>query len=98
MRFIVRAVIPTEAGNKMVKDPNFISNMENYIKANNVAASYFLELNGDRTVVFVMDLSSVDRIPAVAEPLFMMGAKVEFHPAMTFEDLKKGVAVLQGQG
>lgn len=98
MRFIVRAVIPTEAGNKMVKDPNFISNMENYIKANNVAASYFLELNGDRTVVFVMDLSSVDRIPAVAEPLFMMGAKVEFHPAMTFEDLKKGVAALQGQG
>lgn len=96
MRFIVRAVIPTEAGNKMVKDPNFISNMENYIKANNVAASYFLELNGDRTVVFVMDLSSVDRIPAVAEPLFMMGAKVEFHPAMTFEDLKKGVAALQG--
>jgi hypothetical protein len=96
MRFVVRAVIPTEAGNKMVKDPNFISNMENYIKANNVAASYFLELNGDRTVVFVMDLSSVDRIPAVAEPLFMMGAKVEFHPAMTFEDLKKGVAALQG--
>jgi hypothetical protein len=96
MRFIVRAVIPTEAGNKMVKDPNFISNMENYIKANNVAASYFLELNGDRTVVFVMDLSSVDMIPAVAEPLFMMGAKVEFHPAMTFEDLKKGVAALQG--
>jgi hypothetical protein len=96
MRFVVRAVIPTEAGNKMVKDPNFISNMEKYIKANNVAASYFLELNGDRTVVFVMDLQSVDRIPAVAEPLFMMGAKVEFHPAMTFEDLKKGISTLQG--
>ena len=96
MRFVVRAVIPTEAGNRMVKDPNFLTNMENYIKVNNVAASYFLELNGDRTVVFIMDVSSVDRIPAIAEPLFLMGAKVEFHPAMTFEDLKKGIAAAQG--
>lgn len=91
MRFVVRAVIPTEAGNKMVKDPNFLANMENYIKANKVEQAYFLELNGDRTVVFVMDVASNDRVPAIAEPLFMLGAKVEFHPAMTFEDLKKGV-------
>ncbi len=55
-----------------------------------------MELNGDRTVVFVMDMSSVDRIPSVAEPLFMMGAKVEFHPAMTLDDLKKGKAAARG--
>ena len=82
----------------MVKDPNFLANMENYIGANKAEQAYFLELNGDRTVVFVMDLPSVDRIPAVAEPLFAMGAKVEFHPAMTFDDLKKGIAAAQGSG
>lgn len=96
MRFVVRAIIPAEAGNRMVKDPNFVVNMENYIKANNVEQAYFLEVNGDRAVVFVMDLSSVDRIPSVAEPLFMMGAKVELHPAMTFDDLKKGITAAQG--
>lgn len=57
-----------------------------------------MELSGDRTVVFFMDLQSVYRILVVAEPLFKMGEKVEFHPAMTFEDLKKGVAALQGYG
>lgn len=91
MRFVVRAMIPTEAGNKMVQEPNFLANLESYVKTNNVEASYFLELNGDRTMVFIMDVSSVDRVPAIAEPLFMMGAKVEFHPAMTLEDLKKGI-------
>ncbi len=96
MRFVVRAIIPTEAGNKMVKDPNFLANMENYVKANKVEQAYFLELNGDRTAVFVMDMPSVDRIPAIAEPLFMLGAKVEFHPAMTLDDLKKGIAAAQG--
>ncbi|AIF84521.1 hypothetical protein NTE_02472 [Candidatus Nitrososphaera evergladensis SR1] len=97
MRFVIRAIIPTETGNKMVKDPNFISNMENYIKANKAEAAYFLELNGDRTAVFVLDLPSVDMIPAVAEPLFMLGAKVELHPAMTIDDLKKGIALAIGK-
>ncbi len=27
VRFIIRAQIPTEAGNKIVKDPNFIKNV-----------------------------------------------------------------------
>jgi hypothetical protein len=42
-------------------------------------------------VSFIMDLASADRIPTVAAPLFMMGVKVEFHPVMLFEDLKKGI-------
>ena len=96
MRFVVRAMIPTEVGNRAVKDPNFVANMEAYIKANKAEVAYFLELNGERTAVFVLDLPSVDRIPAVAEPLFMMGAKVELHPAMTIDDLKKGIASVPG--
>jgi hypothetical protein len=91
MRFVIRATISTDAGNKMVKDPNFISNIENYIKTHKAEAAYFLELNGERGMVFVLDLPSVDAIPTVAEPLFMLGAKVELHPAMNIEDLKKGI-------
>jgi hypothetical protein len=97
MRFVIRAIIPTEAGNKAVQDPNFVSNMENYMKSNDVEAAYFLELNGDRTAVFILDLPSVDRIPAVAEPLFMLGAKVEIRPAMNIDDLKKGIVSAMGK-
>lgn len=39
-----------------------------------------------------MNLESADMIPSVAEPLFQdFGAKVEFHPVMVFEDLKKAL-------
>jgi hypothetical protein len=31
-------------------------------------------------------------MPAIAEPFFRMGARVEFHPAMNFEELKKGLS------
>jgi hypothetical protein len=97
MRFVIRAIIPTEAGNKAVQDPNFVSNMENYMKSNKVEAAYFMESNGERIAMFVLDLPSVDRIPAVAEPLFMLGAKVELRPAMTIDDLKKGIPAAMGK-
>lgn len=41
---------PTTAGNQTVKDPNFL-NLEDYIRNFNCEASYFLEVNGNRTTV-----------------------------------------------
>jgi hypothetical protein len=43
MRFLVRAQIPTEAGNKMVKNPKFLQNLEDYMKKVNTEAAYFFE-------------------------------------------------------
>ncbi len=47
MRFVIRARIPTEAGNKMVKDPNFLKNLEEYMNKAKPEASYFFEANGE---------------------------------------------------
>jgi len=92
MRFLVRAQISTDAGNRIVKNPKFIQNLEHYIKKVNAEASYFFEAGGDRTFAFIVNLESADMIPSVAEPLFQeFGAKVEFHPVMVFEDLKKAL-------
>jgi hypothetical protein len=92
MRFIVRAKIPTEAGNKMVKDPKFIQNLEEYMNKVKPEASYFFEADGNRIMAFVVNIDSVDTIPSIAEPLFQeLGANVEFHPVMSFDDLKKAV-------
>ena len=55
-------------------------------------AAHFTELNGDRTCLFFIDMPSIDMMPVIAEPLFQMGAKVEFHPAMNMEELKKGLS------
>src|SRR5712692_4632984 len=92
MRFIVRAKIPTDAGNKMIRDPNFLKNLEDYINKVKPEASYFFESDGDRVAAFVVDMQSTDQIHTFAEPLFQwMGAKVEFHPVMNFDELKKAL-------
>jgi hypothetical protein len=92
MRFLVRAQIPTEAGNKIVKNPTFLQELENYIHKVNAEASYFFEAGGDRTFAFIINIESAEMIPSIAEPLFQdIGAKVEFHPVMVFEDLKKAI-------
>lgn len=96
MRVLVRAMIPTAAGNKMVKDPNFLKNLEDYMRKFNCEASYFIEVNGNRTMVLVLDLPGTDMIPAIAEPLFQgYDANVEIHPAMNLDDLKKAISGMQ---
>jgi hypothetical protein len=92
MRVIVRAIFPTEAGNRAVKDPNFIKNIQGFIENNKAEAAYFTPLNGERSGFFIIDMPSADMMPAIAEPFFEMGARVEFQPIMNFEDLKKGLS------
>ena len=89
LRFIIVASLSAEAGNKMMKEPNAIQTLENYINSVNAEAAYFSEANGERTFYIVVDLPSVDMIPAFGEPLFNLGARVELHPAMDIADLKK---------
>ena len=90
MRFIIRAQIPTEAGNRMMQnEKNMMQELEAYIDNVKSEASYFFEASGDRTMVFIVNMDHAEQIPKIAEPLFMMGAKVEFHPVMLLEDLKK---------
>ena len=85
--------MPTEAGNKAVQDPNFLKNLEDYMNKAKPEAVYFFEAGGERVAAFVVDIQSGDQIPALAEPLFIgLGAKVEFHPAMNFDELKKGIS------
>lgn len=92
MRFLIRATIPTEDGNKMVQDPNFLRKLEEYINKVNAEAAYFFEANGSRIASFIVDVQSAEQIPVLGEPLFIkMGARVEFHPVMSLEDLKKGI-------
>jgi hypothetical protein len=92
MRFLIRAKIPTEAGNKMVQDPNFLKKLEEYINKVKAEASYFYEAEGNRLAAFIVDMQSADQIPVLVEPLFSgMGAHVEIHPVMSLDDLKKGI-------
>jgi hypothetical protein len=48
MRFLILAKIPTEAGNKMVQDPNLLRKLEEYINKVKAEAAYFFEADGNR--------------------------------------------------
>jgi len=92
MRFLILAKIPTEDGNKMIQDPNFLRKLEKYINKVKAEATYFFEADANRVASFIVDIESTDQIPVLAEPLFSgMGAHVEFHPVMSLDNLKKGI-------
>ena len=92
MRFLILAKIPTEDGNKMVQDPNFLRKLESYINKVKAEATYFFEADGNRVASFIVDIESADQIPVLTEPLFSgMGAHIELHPLMSLDDLKKGI-------
>ena len=54
MRFLIRATIPTEEGNKMVQDPNFLRKLEEYTNKVKAEAAYFFEANGNRIASFIV--------------------------------------------
>jgi hypothetical protein len=92
MRFLIHARIPTEDGNKMVQDPNFLKKLQTYINKVKAEATYFFEANGNRVAAFIVDIQNTDQIPILIEPLFSgIGAHVELHPVMSLDDLKKGI-------
>src|SRR5436309_6279233 len=98
MRFLIYAEIPTEAGNKMVQDPNLLMKLERYTNKVKAEAAYFFEMDGNRVAAFIVDIQSADQIPILTEPLFSeMGAHVKARPVMSLDDLRKGIprAVLE---
>ena len=60
-------------------------------------ATYFLEEEGERTGVLLVDLKEASEIPAVAEPWFLaFNARVECHPVVLPEDIERaGPAIEQ---
>jgi hypothetical protein len=95
MRFLLYVQILTEAGNSIVQDPNFLQKIEDYINDVKAEAAYFGPSNGNRTMFFIVNMDTPDKIPIILEPLFQeFKAKVEVHPIMILDDLKKAFSKL----
>jgi hypothetical protein len=92
MRFLIRAKTPTDSGNKVVQDPNFLTKLEEYMNKVKPEAAYFMPIEGHRAGAFIVNVESNEQIPAIVEPLFQWwGANVDVVPVMTFDELKKGL-------
>jgi hypothetical protein len=91
MRFLIRARIPAESGNKMIQDPDFITKLEEYINKIKPEASYFMPVEGQRSMAYIVNIERNDQLPSTVEQLFQWGANVDVIPVMNFDDLKKGL-------
>ena len=95
MRFLVKATIPSAAGNAMVRDANMQSKMESVMADVRPEATYFTVEEGQRTIYFVVNLEGVEDMPRVAEPLWLAwSADLTFMPAFVPEDMEKAMGVV----
>jgi hypothetical protein len=85
-----------EGGNRLIRDPKAYQKIEKYYKKIKAEVAYFYEDKGQRTWAFIIEMPSTDAMPSIAEPLFQeYNADVEFHPVMTFDDLKRAFSKLK---
>jgi hypothetical protein len=91
MKVLMFVKMPHRQFNAAVKDGSAGSKLNRILEATKPEAVYFTEQHGQRGAVLVVDMPDASKIPALAEPWFLtFEADVEFHVAMTPEDLKKG--------
>jgi hypothetical protein len=96
MRFLLRASIPTDAGNDLLRDPEFGKRMEGMLADIHPEAVYFCLENGQRTVYMVITAEDTSELPRFAEPIWLgLQADVELIPAMTLEDFGKAQTHIQ---
>jgi hypothetical protein len=96
MRFLVRAKMPVEAGNALVRNPNMGKLMESILADLKPEATYYCLDGGQRTIYFVINVTDSHQIPGILEPLWLtMKADIEFIPAMNQDEFNRAVPSIQ---
>lgn len=92
MRVMLKAQLEVEAANLAIADGSINGVFEKVFDVCRPEATYFLVERGRRTFYAIFDMSSLEQIPVVAEPLFQsLGATVDFMPVMNQTELGAGL-------
>lgn len=90
MRMIMQVRIPHEEFNELVRKGKIEQKLKSILDEIKPEAAYFVEYEGQRGAIIVIDIKDQSEFPRFAEPWFLsFNADVEFHAAMTPEDLGK---------
>lgn len=90
MQMLIHVKIPNKEFNASVKDGSTGQKLKRILEETKPEAVYFTEHDGQRGAIIVADVANSYDVPRLAEPWFLMfNADVEFHIAMTPEDLGK---------
>ena len=92
MRMLVKIKIPTEQGNRAIKDGSLGKILEATVTKLKAEAAYFIAEDGRRCALVFFDMKDSAEIPAIAERLFIgLGAEIELVPVMNADDLRRGL-------
>jgi hypothetical protein len=95
MRMMLRITIPTEEGNRALRDSSLPKILEETARKLKTEAAYFVAHNGRRSAMFFFEMREASDIPPIVEPLFLgLNAEVELLPVMNADDLKKGIGLV----
>ncbi len=95
MRFMLIVHMSTETANVAVREGRVGPLLQRVMEQLQPEAAYFGPGEGSRTAYLVVNIDDVSQIPAISEPFFQeLGARIDFVPVMTPEDLAKGLAAL----
>ena len=90
MRFLIKFRFPAEAGNKKMRDPEFMHQFRQLLSDIKAEAAYLTPVNGERGGYVVVDFDDAAKIAAIAEHFyFWLSAQVEFFPVMLPEDFAR---------
>ena len=96
MRFLVKANIPVEAGNRAAKAGKLSTTIQSILADLKPEAAYFTDENGQRTAFLFLEMQDASQIPAIAEPWFLaFNASIEIHPVMMPDDLAKASSAIE---
>ena len=89
MRILMQIRLPHETYNAAVRDGTAGSKTNAILDEVKPEAVYFTEMNGQRTVIMIVELAEPSMIPSLAEPWFLtFNADVAFHVVMSHQDLQ----------
>jgi hypothetical protein len=96
MRFLVKATIPVEAGNDLLRDPNFGTRLQQILGDIGPEAAYFTAQDGQRTIYLIVNMEGAHELPRVAEPLWLaLEADVDRVPVMDQADMVKATPSIE---
>jgi len=86
---LMKVSFPVEPFNTAVRDGSAGAKIGRALEEIKPEAVYFTEDEGHRGAILIVDVPNPSRVPALAEPWFLMfNASVEFKIVMTPDDLK----------
>ena len=96
MKFLVKMRIPTQIGNKRLKEDKLIKDLDRFIAAAKPLSVYYGISEGKRAQFMVIDIESAEKIPQIFEPFWLTAeAEISLTPVMDADEFKKAGAGIE---